>query len=397
MKFLPYHIMVAMLLLLAGCGNHKNISEVHDHDEGTEAHDHAGHDEEHAHEEHKHAHGVIEFTEAQAESAGLETETVAMGKFSSVIRTSGEILPAQGDESTIIATTSGVVTLGSADKLLLGTKVMKGASVATISSSQMAEGDPVAKAYAEYEAAKKAFERAEGLLKINAISQKAYDQAMKDYETSKSGYEAYNGKIDSRGLSVVSPLTGYITQVLVNDGDYVTAGQPIASVSQNQRLQLRADVPETQWTIVSKISGANFKPSYSSETYSIKALGGHVVSVGRVAAQGSFYIPVIFEFNNTGNFIPGAFCEIYLIAEQKDNVISIPETALTEEQGAYFVYVNIHDDEYRKQEVKIGETDGIRREILKGLNVGDVVVTRGAVQVKLASVKGTIPGHTHNH
>ena len=78
-------------------------------------------------------------------------------------------------------------------------------------------------------------------------------------------------------------------------------------------------------------------------------------------------------------------------------MISIPETALTEEQGAYFVYVNIHDDEYRKQEVKIGETDGIRREILKGLNVGDVVVTRGAVQVKLASVKGTIPGHTHNH
>ena len=32
-----------------------------------------------------------------------------------------------------------------------------------------------------------------------------------------------------------------------------------------------------------------------------------------------------------------------------------------------------------------------------GLQAGDEVVTRGAYQVKLASVSGAIPGHTHNH
>ena len=37
------------------------------------------------------------------------------------------------------------------------------------------------------------------------------------------------------------------------------------------------------------------------------------------------------------------------------------------------------------------------REILKGLKEGDVVVTKGALQVKLSAVSGTIPGHTHNH
>ena len=328
----------------------------------------------------------------------MKTETVKPGKFNAAIRTSGEILPAQGTERTIVATTSGVISLGGkTGRLLPGIKVGKGASVAEISAREMAEGDPIMKSGAAYESAQKEFERAEGLLKVNAISQKAYEQAKKEYETAKAEYDAYNGKTGEKGLQVTAPMNGYITQVLVNEGDYVTAGQPVAVVSQNGRLQLRADLQEKYWSSAKSFTGANFKPSYSDVTYSIKDLGGRLVSVGNAVAQGSFYLPVIFEFNNAGNFIPGAFCEIYLIENQRENVISVPETALTEEQGVYFVYLKVCKEEYRKQEVKIGESDGLRREILKGLKEGDVVVTEGAYQVKLATASGAIPGHSHNH
>ena len=78
-------------------------------------------------------------------------------------------------------------------------------------------------------------------------------------------------------------------------------------------------------------------------------------------------------------------------------MISVPTTALTEEQGIYFVYVKLDEEGYKKQEVRIGADDGLRTEILSGLKAGDEVVTRGAYQVKLASVSGAIPGHTHNH
>ena len=408
---------MAAALLLAGCGNHHDSSGSPVNEEAEEGHCHIdcdghdhesghGHDaddeDEHSHEANSHTSGVIEFSEERAEAAGLETETVTPGGFSAVIRTSGEILPAQGDEMTVVATTSGVVTLGgrafgSQASLLAGSKVAKGQAIAVISAREMADGDPVVKSKAAYEAARKEFERAEGLLKVNAISQKAYDQAKKEYETAKAEYDAIGGKASDKGLAVMSPLTGYVKQVLVGEGDYVEAGQPVAIVSQDRRLQLRADLPEKEWARAGSISSANFKPSYSEETYNIRSLGGRMVSVGRAVARGTFYIPVIFEFNNTGHFVPGAFCEVYLITGQKDNVISIPETALTEEQGVYFVYVRIHGAEYRKQEVRIGESDGIRREILKGLDNGDEVVTKGAYQVKLASVSGTIPGHTHNH
>ena len=412
MKHIPYYL-VAGLMMAVGCGNNNNKagSEAHDH-EHTEAHaghDHEGHDhdcdshdheghnheaeghshdheghshdahdhEGHSHDSHdEHAHepGVVEFTEERAKAAGLETEMVKGGAFSAVIRTSGN-----------------------QSRLLPGSRVAEGQAIAVISAKNMADGDPVAKSAAAYEAAKKEFERAESLIKVNAISQKAYDQAKKEYETTKAEYDAYASKAGAKGLSLMSPMTGYVKEVLVNEGDYVTSGQPVAIVSQNRRLQLRADLPEKYWASANRIIGANFRPSYSEETYSVKNLGGRMISAGRSAAQGSFYIPVIFEFNNTGNFIPGAFCEMYLIEGQKDNVISVPETALIEEQGVYSVYVKICKTEYRKQEVKIGESDGLRRETLKGLNEGDEVVTVGAYQVKLASVASAIPGHSHEH
>ena len=65
----------------------------------------------------------------------------------------------------------------------------------------------------------------------------------------------------------MSPMTGYVKEVLVNEGDYVTSGQPVAIVSQNRRLQLRADLPEKYWASANRIIGANFRPSYSEETY----------------------------------------------------------------------------------------------------------------------------------
>ena len=50
-----------------------------------------------------------------------------------------------------------------------------------------------------------------------------------------------------------------------------------------------------------------------------------------------------------------------------------------------------------KQEVTLGESDGERVEILTGVKQGDHVVTKGAVQVRLASAANAIPAHNHNH
>ena len=112
--------------------------------------------------------------------------------------------------------------------------------------------------------------------------------------------------------------------------------------------------------------------------------------------QNSPYLPATFEFDNTGAFIPGSFAEIYLLTATQQDVLSVPLTALTEEQGLYFVYLQLGEEIYKKQWVTTGSSDGMRVQIMSGLTPGDRVVSQGAMQVKLAAHSAVIPeGHNH--
>lgn len=427
----------------AGADAHNHAGGTAHNHAGTDGHDHA---ESTAHGQ-SHAPGIIEFSAVQAETAGLRTETVKAGPFSQVVKVSGEILPAQGDEITVVATTSGIVAFsngltsrsaaipasqasGSISQpsaqasehsgqaihpsgqaihpsaqasrpvrtaLVPGARITSGSTVAWISSRNMAEGDQALKAKATLDAAAREYERASALVESGAISRKEFEQAQLDYVNARAAYQAYEGRSAEAGVAVKASLTGYVKEVYVNEGDYVNAGQPLLTITRNRLLQLRADVPQKYYAALRNVSDANFRPSYSDETYSIKALGGRLVSAGRSAA-GTFYIPAIFEFSNTGDFVPGSYSDIYLIGSREDGIISVPESALLEEQGVYSVFVKVCESEYRKQEVRTGRTDGLRREILSGLNEGDEVVTAGTGQVRLASMSGVVPeGHSHNH
>ena len=120
------------------------------------------------------------------------------------------------------------------------------------------------------------------------------------------------------------------------------------------------------------------------------------MSVGKASDGASAYIPVTFEFDNIVGIVSGSFVEVFLISSPKPNTLTVPVTALIEEQGNYSVFVQIDEDGYRKQEVKLGASDGKNIQILAGLEPGDNVVSRGAYRVKMASFSGAIP-HGHQH
>ena len=129
----------------------------------------------------------------------------------------------------------------------------------------------------------------------------------------------------------------------------------------------------------------------------LKDLNGRLLSFGKSGGDNSFYVPVTFEFDNKGDIIPGSFVEAYLLSTRMENVISLPRTALTEEQGLFFVYLQLDEEGYKKQEVTLGADNGKSVQILTGVKAGDAVVTDGAYQVKLASASNAIPAHSHEH
>lgn len=378
-----------LAVCMAACGS-KGHDHDHDHEEETEQH--AGE----AGDDHDHGDEII-LTPEKARAAGVKVETIMPGTFHGVIHTSGKVLSASCDETTVVATISGRVSYK--NHVSEGLKVTGGMQLFSITSAgmQVADGDPVQRARIDYERAERDYTRARLLIKDKIISEKDLAVSKAEYEAARLTYTSVQKTRSAGGVVVTAPRGGYVKQCLVAGGDYVEAGQPLAVITQNKHLYLRAEIPEREFKELNKIRCAKFRTSYSDRLYDITDMGGHIQSYGRSAEVNNSYIPVVFEFNNTGDVVQGSYAEIYLITQERENVLTLPLTALTEEQGVHYIYIQVDKEGYRKQEVTLGESDGERVEILSGLKKGDKVVTKGAIQVKLASAANAIPAHNHNH
>lgn len=399
---------ISLSLSLYGCNNHaphaandhrhESEAEHASHDHEAEDHDHEAEGEGHNHpseDEAKHADEII-FTKAQAAKTEFEVQEIQPTTFHGVIKTSGQILPAPGDESVIVATANGIVSYN--HKITEGASVNKNQTLFHISSKHLGEGDYYSKVKANYEKAKSEYERAQTLIKDRIISQKEYEANRLDYENAKIAFEAISGKQSANGIGVTSPLKGHLKNILVKEGEYITIGQPLATVSQNKKLILKAEVSEKYYSKLNSIRSANFKTPYDNQVYVLSDLNGKLLSIGKASANDAFHIPVNFEFDNKGEVIPGSFAEIYLISAPIEQALILPISALTNEMGLFYVYVQLDEEGYRKQEVSLGMNDGKQVQILTGIHPGERVVTKGAYQVKMASASGTIPhGHSHEH
>ena len=408
MKHIGIYSILMAACLMASCHPGEKHHGAHDH-EGEEKEDHSG---------------EIVMTDEQMEKAGVDIETVEPGDFTAVMKAAGQIVRRQGDEQTVSATISGIVYWRNAS-LSEGSQVGSGQPLADITARHLQDGDPIAKAKATFEAAKSEMERVKPLADENILSQREYEQARLNYQTAKAAYEGIAAS-KSGSAVVTTGMGGFIKSLIVKSGDYVNVGDPIAVVTQNRRQQLVVDVPECAYRNMNDIRSANFKATGNDNVYKLSELNGKLISYSRTLPEGSAYLPATFEFDNVGDIIAGSFVEVYLLLKQKQNVITVPNTSLTEEQGLYYVYVKKHNHNYEahedhehedhdheaheghehkgeegifeKREVKIGQTDGVRTEILSGLKAGECIVTEGAYQVKLAASSSAIPeGHNHNH
>ena len=395
------------LFLLGSCNSKSGEGHNHETEEHTHAgHDHEGHDHENEgsghHHDDGHHHGEetvaahsdeIILPPAKAQAAGVAVSTVEPGVFNQVIKTSGQVMAAQGDESVAVATVAGVVSFHG--KVIEGMSVGKGTPLVVLSSKNMADGDPVQRARIAYETARKEYERMKELLPNKIVSEKDFAQARQTYENARISYEAVAKNHSAQGQAVTSPISGYVKNLLVKEGDYVTVGQPLVSITQNRRLFLRADVSEKYYPYLRTIGSANFCTPYNNKVYTLKGLNGRLLSYGKASDDNGYYVPVTFEFDNKGDIIPGSFVEIFLLSSPMENVISLPHT--TEEQGSFFVYLQVDEEGYKKQLVTLGADNGERVQILSGIKAGNKVVTQGAYQVKLAGATNAIPAHSHEH
>jgi RND family efflux transporter MFP subunit len=343
---------------------------------------------------------TVLFTKEQSWKIDFSTELPVVEPFGQVIKTSALVESAAGDEVIVSAKMNGVV-LYSGGSILEGKRVVAGEGLFSVSGSDMADNNlavRIIEAQNNYDRTSLEYDRKKSLAKDKIVSDKDLLTAKNEFENSKATYDMLRKNFSSAGQTISSPISGFVKQTFVSNGQYVTAGQPLVSVTKNKTLLLRADIQQKYAPLLQSFSTANIRTLHNNTTYTLEQLNGKLLSYGRNTNSDNYLIPVSLQIDNVGGFISGEFVELYLKTITSSSAITIPNDALVEDQGNYFVFVQVNPELFEKREVSIGSTDGIKSEIKSGIVDSERIVTKGAILVKLAQSSGALDAHSgHVH
>jgi cobalt-zinc-cadmium efflux system membrane fusion protein len=342
--------------------------------------------------------GGITFLKEQAWKIEFATEELQLRSFNDVIKVAGQLSAKPSDEQVVTARSNGIVRWN--DQLVPGAQVKQGQQLFVLASGDVTQGN----IESQYKEAKVNFEKAEAdynrvqpLLADKIISQKDYLEIKSRYDQTKIQFEILSRNYTQGGQAIQSPISGFIKQVTARSGEYVESGQALAVITKDQSLQLQAEVPLRYSNQLPLVSEAHFKTLHDNQVYSTKELNGKVLSYGKAIGDAASLLPIYFSLTNNGLLIPGDAVEVFLKSKTIPDALVVPIAALIEEQGKFYVYVQVAGESFAKRAVTLGAQDGSSAQVTAGVNAGDRVVTKGAYLIKLATQSGSVPAHGHEH
>jgi len=213
----------------------------------------------------------------------------------------------------------------------------------------------------------KNFKKMESLFKEGAISESQFDGAKTEYEVSKANFDAVERLVDLR-----TPIAGVVTAVKVSAGDFVGAGQQLATVATTDKLRIKFGINPEDIGFVGK--GANV--SVTSEVVT-EGASGTVLSVATSAdpTTRTFQVEALID-NENGLFKPGMFVKVQISRQKLTNVIAIPREAVLTLDNQQLVYVVVNGVAHRRPVTLGADLDGVVV-AASGLAIGDTVVTLG--------------------
>jgi membrane fusion protein, heavy metal efflux system len=342
---------------------------------------------------------AITFTKEQSWQIAFATAPAVRQPQGTVIKTVGEILPAPGDEFTLSAGMNGFVQFVHASPFE-GTQIQRGEILMQITGSGLAEGNATQRyqqAQSNFERSRINYERISLLAQERIVSETELVQARNEFENARAAFENISRNFTTGGQTLRSPESGFISSMLVQHGQYVEAGQPLASVSRNQNFIVRAEVPQRFAGLLHELHDATLVFN-EKLAFSLSDLDGRILSAGNSIGRQSHLIPIHLQVKRTPLLFAGSLIDVYLKTRPVQEQIAVPVSAVIEEQGNFFVFVQIHPESFEKRQVITGQTDGLYMQIQQGLQENERIVTRGATIVKMAAAASAVDPHSgHVH
>ena len=324
-----------------------------------------------------------------------EVQTTRLG---SVIKASARLGSLPGAEKTIIAKASGIVSYAF-PTLTVGSLVKSGQELMRITSKGLTEDNLEVRyslAEAEFQRAEQEYERLETLSEKNIVSKAELNAARASYLSAKAEYENLKENIRNGLFCVSGDMNGYIDEIYVSNGEYVTTGTPLVCIAQRGPFLATAKVSSSYYESLGNISDVIFLTPKGE--YSLEEIGGKVVSISQSTSEQSPLISVNMQIEGYEGCVSGSFADVRICTESREEKMAVPNEALVEESGNFFVYKQLSPVLFEKVQVVRGESNGRLTVIESGLQGDETIVGSGAVILKLAQVAGSLDAHSgHVH
>ncbi|MBI4532753.1 MAG: efflux RND transporter periplasmic adaptor subunit [Candidatus Melainabacteria bacterium] len=267
-----------------------------------------------------------------------------------------------------------------------------------------------AKANLEYW--EKEIKREAALLKQQIIYQEEYDRELAQYEASKSKYEqalsqchaaemaseAAEYRLKESKSLLTKASASALTQNIIRD--YTRIYAPVNGVVTDRKLDLGILAkPETELMRVAQIDPIRIQSNVAlSDIQDIKIgtpvkiwtdkqklgkpIQAKVTSIFKQAELPTR--TVIAEAlipNREGHILPGHFVTVDFQKRDKHNVLVVSNEAIIDKDQQRATWL-VEDGKARLRYITTGITDGVKTEIVKGLNVGEAVITRGQTYLR---------------
>jgi len=186
-----------------------------------------------------------------------------------------------------------------------------------------------------------------------------------------------NAGVD-RTLTIAAPITGTVVDRQVGPGQILRpdAPTPLFQISTLSMLWVLGDVFESDLPYIRLGAPAEIRV----ESYPNQVFPARVLFIDPTVDPATRTVHVRCEVNNPNGLLkPEMFARMKIIAAARKSVPVIPATAVVARGENSFVLIEEAPGRYRKRKVVVGhEVDGSVM-IESGLNVGERIVTRGAV------------------
>jgi len=170
-----------------------------------------------------------------------------------------------------------------------------------------------------------------------------------------------------------SPCDGLVMKRDAHIGDITSAGKSLFQLVRDNRLELRAQVPEVDLAKIHAGQAVAIKPDLASR----QSVPGRVREISPLIDQDSRLGTVRVDLLANDTYKPGNFVHGEINLGQ-GTVLTLPSQAVQTKDNQAFVYLLREPNQVQIKFITTGARTGGLVEILSGLSEGDRVVVKGA-------------------